>query len=210
MSKEIYMVVDVNLLKVVQLGELNTITSKQMLENPEAVIYTAPISAGSSYSHFELEPLKAICVNEGIYEEGMAYVSMINVLRLHLKDRYFKEKDSYKAYGYYEQMLAQKRSENPEYWNQFYPTPPSDIPDSFKRGISSGRISCKAPNESAKPRSAGATGRVWEIADKVESDNPTKEGKELRALIINACVKSGINPATASTQYSKWKKSKEI
>jgi hypothetical protein len=46
----------------------------------------------------------------------------------------------------------------------------------------------------------GATAMVWTIADGV--------GKPDRTAIIAACVASGINAATAATQYSKWKKAK--
>lgn len=48
----------------------------------------------------------------------------------------------------------------------------------------------------------GATARVWQIADSVGSTD--------RAKIIAACVEAGINPATAATQYSKWKKTKGL
>lgn len=46
----------------------------------------------------------------------------------------------------------------------------------------------------------GATARVWAIADGM----PTAD----RASIIAACVAEGINPSTAGTQYSKWKKAR--
>lgn len=48
----------------------------------------------------------------------------------------------------------------------------------------------------------GATAKVWEIADGV--------GKADRNAIIAACVAQGINPSTAATQYSKWKKARGI
>lgn len=57
---------------------------------------------------------------------------------------------------------------------------------------------------SAAP-SKGATARVWAIADEITE----KLGGTIdRAKIIEACVAAGINKATASTQYSKWKKAK--
>ena len=46
----------------------------------------------------------------------------------------------------------------------------------------------------------GATAKVWGIADEV--------GKADRNAIIAACVAQGINPSTAATQYSKWKKAR--
>lgn len=47
----------------------------------------------------------------------------------------------------------------------------------------------------------GVTARVWAIADTVEGGD--------RKAIIDACVAEGINPATAATQYSKWKKAQQ-
>ncbi len=57
-----------------------------------------------------------------------------------------------------------------------------------------------------RPRTAGATQQVWEIADKL--CGPTPEDMPERKAIIDACIAQGINPATASTQYSKWKKAR--
>lgn len=54
-----------------------------------------------------------------------------------------------------------------------------------------------------KPKAGTATGRVWEIADtlyKEVGDVPN------RNAVIELCIAEGINPATASTQYGKWKK----
>lgn len=51
--------------------------------------------------------------------------------------------------------------------------------------------------------SGGATRKVWEIADRIFADKGID-----RAAIIEACVAEGINPATAATQFSKWKKTK--
>lgn len=52
----------------------------------------------------------------------------------------------------------------------------------------------------------GATAMVWTIADKVVKEL----GRVDRPSIINACVAQGINQATAGTQYSKWKKAREL
>ena len=43
----------------------------------------------------------------------------------------------------------------------------------------------------------GITARVWAICDEKSGD---------RAAIMAACAAEGINPATAGTQYSRWKK----
>jgi hypothetical protein len=52
--------------------------------------------------------------------------------------------------------------------------------------------------------SKGATARVWAIAD----ETTERLGKVDRAAIMAACEAAGINPATAGTQYSKWKKAR--
>lgn len=60
------------------------------------------------------------------------------------------------------------------------------------------------------PSSKGSTGRVWEIADDVYGGFPDTPVKELRALVIQTCTEAGIHPATAATQWSKWKKAKQL
>lgn len=49
-----------------------------------------------------------------------------------------------------------------------------------------------------RPKEGTTTGRVWEIADNMPNAS--------RSDIIEACINEGINKATASTQYGKWKK----
>lgn len=58
-----------------------------------------------------------------------------------------------------------------------------------------------------RPRRAGATLQVWEIADSLNKGEP-KNPKEFRKAVIDECVRRGINASTASTQFSKWSKSK--
>jgi len=67
-----------------------------------------------------------------------------------------------------------------------------------------------------RPVSTSKTGQVWEIADNVyqlsivqKSGKFIGEWKDLRHLIIRKCEEAGINKATASTQYAKWKSTKE-
>lgn len=61
----------------------------------------------------------------------------------------------------------------------------------------------------AKP-AGGVTAKVWEIADRTAEATGTGDIKVLRAAIMSACEVEGINKATAGTQYSKWKKAKNI
>lgn len=56
-----------------------------------------------------------------------------------------------------------------------------------------------------RPRRAGATLQVWEIADEFQ-----KQGRANRKEIIEECVRRGINASTASTQFSKWKAARNV
>jgi len=56
-----------------------------------------------------------------------------------------------------------------------------------------------------RPKGESTTGKVWAIADKLFAEH---NGMPPRDKIMAACTEAGINPATAATQYSKWKKSK--
>ena len=65
----------------------------------------------------------------------------------------------------------------------------------------------KDPNAPpSRPREAGATGRVWEVADQMFAQ---VSGMPDRKMVIAAGEAAGINSATASTQFSKWKKAKQ-
>ncbi|MFN0192049.1 MAG: hypothetical protein ACKVP5_08750 [Aestuariivirga sp.] len=55
-----------------------------------------------------------------------------------------------------------------------------------------------------RPTKGTQTGRVWEIADSL-SRSAGRRAK--RQEVIEAYVREGGNPNTASTQYSSWKKS---
>ncbi len=63
-----------------------------------------------------------------------------------------------------------------------------------------------AGEPSVRPKGTSTTGRVWEIADSLFA----AAGNQFpdRKAIIDACIAEGINQATASTQYAKWKKTK--
>ncbi len=68
----------------------------------------------------------------------------------------------------------------------------SSVPD-----ISSGR---EGSAQYPRPGIGTITGRVWEIADKLEK----KTGGTDRAAVVTACLSEDININTASTQYSHW------
>jgi hypothetical protein len=58
--------------------------------------------------------------------------------------------------------------------------------------------------EVARPKEGTATGAVWDICDEMTLAN----GGVIpdRKLVIDKCVEEGVNKATASTQFGKWKK----
>lgn len=65
------------------------------------------------------------------------------------------------------------------------------------------------PKNPSKPSAKGSTGRVWEVADRVYAEmGGGLITKEMRTKIIAECEAAGIHPATAATQFSKWKASK--
>lgn len=71
------------------------------------------------------------------------------------------------------------------------------------------RATSSTPSE--RPKGTSTTGRVWEIADNVlggTGASSVQDWKPIRAEIMKRCEAEGINPATAATQYSKWKASK--
>ena len=121
-------------------------------------------------------------------------------------------------------------------WNMFQMTPPDDYEELVKQAVArldelpldttplrelerQVALICPAaepvaeggePGEApARPRTAGATGRVWVIADEVLQKRGGVIDKETRTQIIAACEVAGINAATAATQFAKWKKSKD-
>ena len=69
----------------------------------------------------------------------------------------------------------------------------------------------RVPREpGAAPAAGSKTGKVWELADRVQTAQPKLAAKELRAAVIKACLAEGINKSTASVQYGKWKTSKGL
>ncbi|QBQ71142.1 hypothetical protein S0112_002 [Shewanella phage S0112] len=57
-----------------------------------------------------------------------------------------------------------------------------------------------------RPKEGSSTGKVWDICDDALEHFGDIHSKEMRKQIIDFCVESGINPATANTQFAKWKK----
>lgn len=87
------------------------------------------------------------------------------------------------------------------------PRPIKEKPGKKAPTKSSGKTSSSGPAKRPKPGSA--TGKVWDIADKVlESSGYGPYDKALRNLVVAECVKEGINSSTAATQFGKWKGSK--
>ncbi len=67
----------------------------------------------------------------------------------------------------------------------------------------------RAPADpSGRPAAESKTGQVWAIADKLAAENKKlpKASKELKKLVVDACVAAGINGSTAGVQFAKWAK----
>lgn len=73
-----------------------------------------------------------------------------------------------------------------------------------------GKPQRREPADIKPPSPKGATGLVWSIADKVLAEVGSDNMKNLRMAVIQTCVDSGIHPATAATQWSKWKKERGL
>lgn len=58
-------------------------------------------------------------------------------------------------------------------------------------------------NDVTRPGPGTATGRVWEIADELSADigEPAVRGD-----VLKVAESEGLNPATAATQYGRWRK----
>lgn len=68
-----------------------------------------------------------------------------------------------------------------------------------ERNINKSSSSEKSYN---RPKEGTTTRRVWDICDEMKKDfNEIPKKYE----VVDSCVKEGINPSTASTQYSKWR-----
>ncbi len=73
----------------------------------------------------------------------------------------------------------------------------------IKRVVNKGSSGENTPKGAPNPMST--TGQVWTIANELLAKCAEGELPD-RKLIIDACIEEGINQATASTQYAKWKK----
>lgn len=60
----------------------------------------------------------------------------------------------------------------------------------------------------AGPSPAGATGKVWAIADEMHKAGALTRAD--RSRVIAACQQAGINESTAATQWAKWAKARGI
>ena len=86
------------------------------------------------------------------------------------------------------------------------------INNCLSRLLHSGRSEYAAPERDrpqyqfAQRPKGEKTGKVWEIADRLES-----AGNADRESVVKACVEQEeINPNTANTQYSHWKKARSV
>lgn len=80
------------------------------------------------------------------------------------------------------------------------PVDPRPAPEKGGRKPSS-----PGPTTVTRPKAGSSTGKVWEIADSHYGEGIPIDGA-FRTKVIETCVTAGINPATASTQFGKWKK----
>lgn len=60
-----------------------------------------------------------------------------------------------------------------------------------------------AQNGVTRPGVNSTTGKVWAFADSISA---SIKAPAPRADVMKACAEASINPATAATQYGKWRK----
>lgn len=199
----LYMVVNRQTMEVLQLGALDIISTKQFLEDPEAVIDTSPVGFGGSYSCYSKEQLKTMATHLGL-QTDLPYGETIQVIKAALTAKYAEVKPLLKSHEYYETQLKKRMQKEPELYAQFEPETPEPVVT--KR---SNAPSTPKPSSPATRPAGGTTKKVWDIADDLKARNPSLSAKELRPKIIEACEQESINSSTAGTQYSKWKNTVE-
>jgi membrane protein involved in colicin uptake len=62
-------------------------------------------------------------------------------------------------------------------------------------------------NGVSRPRDGSKTGRIWQIADELTT---SKGSPAPRKDVLAKASEEGINPATAQTQYGRWRKFKGL
>lgn len=65
------------------------------------------------------------------------------------------------------------------------------------------RVRNEKQNGVTRPNPETNTGKVWGIADEISRK---KKAPATRAEVVEAGVASGINPATVTTQYGRWRR----
>lgn len=199
----LYMVVNRQTMEVLQLGALDTICTKQFLEDPEAVIDTSPVGFGGSYSCYSKEQLKMMATHLGL-QTDLPYGETIQAIKAALTAKYAEVKPLLKSLDYYEAQLKKRMQKEPELYAQFEPETPEPVVTRRSSAPSTPR-----PSSPATRPAGGTTKKVWDIADDLKARNPSLSAKELRPKIIEACEQENINSSTAGTQYSKWKNTVE-
>lgn len=63
-----------------------------------------------------------------------------------------------------------------------------------------------------RPKEGTMTVRAWEAADWYYGQQEPKDidAKELREMVVTACVENGVNKSTAGTQFGKWKRHQQM
>lgn len=181
------------------LGIVGAVTQASIAAQIEMVYYkdqptcvVNPMENRSFAQLTELE-LKMLLNNLQIPTEGRDYQTMIGYLKYYCENMPIQDPNQ-QSLDYIQGIMRNEILK---------PPPPSQDEVVEKKS--------RAPKgEGSAPSPKGATGRVWGIADEVLTTVGSGDMKALRAAVIKACTDAGIHEATAATQWSKWKKSKEL
>lgn len=196
-----YVAFDREQLTVIGVGEYKTLWSKATKQNSPDVITIGPRESRTTYSVFTEMELKILYRNiTGQEHPSQDFVTLskdvqeqvMAVEPLPVPDKLLRYPPRPVTTHVTDKRTPDKPWNRPEVKQT--PPPPTVTPN----------------KEVNRPKAGTATGRVWDIADKVYEQYPDVPVKELRQRIIAACVDKGINASTAQTQYSRWRGSKNI
>lgn len=178
-----YVAIDRRTLKILGTGDYKVLWYEATKETDPGHLVIGPIVSRFTYGAFDMNELQTLAgTNE---QDWMAVVNQIVEKAQGL--------DPYPTPDVLFRNRGQAASFTPTYTQPWAsPEKPVKRPDN---PVTSEPLS--------RPKAGTATGRVWEVADRL---CVTMSGKQLRQAVIDECGQHGINPSTAQVQFGKWRK----
>ena len=189
-----YMLIDVTTVeetKILLISDIRRIVLHGYLQKYHGRVVIGPPAGGSGFSKLSKEQLQYLYWNHTGNPPLEDYAALLQAC-LELVWKLPMDETSQEA------LTAKVRSLCPEALDGAAVIPIKD------RGAAAAVTQGEAPS---RPKAKSTTGAVWEIADKLYSE---LGGLPDRKKVLAFCESAGINAATASTQYSKWKAAKLV